>query len=124
MQVFGEGIKERTADTRFPAGERGKIRRYKGAAFGGIGSADCYEGLDELHLGASGATYPPRSAASVKRLSSERPRQKTAFSWAFSALARSEKGISTFMDAVRGEAFMEANSGKARLESRHMRRVS
>jgi len=28
------------------------------------------------------------------------------------------------MDEVRGEAVMEANSGKARLESRHMQRVS
>jgi hypothetical protein len=61
---------------------------------------------------------PPHSAPSLKRPSSERPRQKTAFSWAFSALARSEKGISQFMDAVRGAAVMEANSGKARLGER------
>jgi len=67
---------------------------------------------------------PPHPSAALKRPSLERARQKTAFSWAFSALARSEKGISHFMDEVRGEAVMEANSGKARLESRHMRRVS
>jgi hypothetical protein len=68
--------------------------------------------------------WPPHSAPSLKRPSSERPRQKTAFSWAFSALARSEKGISHFMDEVRGEAVIEANSGKGRLENRHIRRVS
>jgi hypothetical protein len=119
MQVLGEGLKERTADTRFPAGEGGKW-----GAFGGIGSAGRYGGLSKALLGASGATYPPHSAASLKRPSSERPRPKTAFSWAFSALARSEKGISHFIDEVRGEAVMEANSGKARLENRHMRKVS
>ena len=108
----------------FLRGGKGKIRRYEGAAFGGVGSAGCYGGLDELCSGASGATYPPHSAASVKRPSSERPRQKTAFSCSFSALARSEKGISHFMDEVRGAAVMEANSGKARLASRHIRRVS
>jgi hypothetical protein len=67
---------------------------------------------------------PPHPSAALKKTSSERPRQKTAFSWGFSALARSEKGISHFMDEVRGEAVMEANSGKARLESRQIRRVS
>lgn len=124
MQVLGEGLKERTANTPFPAGERGKMGRYEGAAFGGIGSAGRYEGLDELCRGLRRQANPPHSAASLKRPSSERPRQKTAFSCSFSALARSEKGISHFMDEVRGEAVMEAHSGKARLESGHIRRVS
>ena len=52
MQVLGEGLRERTADTRLPAGEMG---RHQGAAFGGIGSAGRYGGLGKALLGASGA---------------------------------------------------------------------
>jgi hypothetical protein len=54
---------------------------------------------------------PPHPSAALKKPSSERPRQKTAFSWAFGALARSEKGISPFMDEVRGEG---SHGGKLR----------
>jgi hypothetical protein len=74
MQVLGEGLKERTADTRFPAGG-GKMGRYEGAAFGGIGSAGRYEGLDELCRGLRGQANPPQRKDSAKRLFSQRPRK-------------------------------------------------
>ena len=74
--------------------------------------------------GGFGGNLPPSLySLRQKALLRETP-PKNRIQLGFSALARSEKGISHFMDEVRGEAVMEANSGKARLESRHKRRVS
>jgi len=74
--------------------------------------------------GGFGGNLPPSLCSLPQKVLLRKTPPETAFSWAFSALARSEKGISHFMDEVRGEAVMEAKSGKARLESRHIRRVS
>jgi hypothetical protein len=57
MRHAGIGGGAQRAHSRYPlsCGGEGEMRRYEGAAFGGIGSAGRYEGLDELCSGASGA---------------------------------------------------------------------